>query len=31
VGTSPLFTLLGLAFGVLVAVLMTVARVRKYL
>ncbi len=30
-GTSPLFTLLGLAFGVLVAVLMTVARVRKYL
>jgi len=31
VGTSPLFTLVGLALGVVVAVFMTVARVRKYL
>jgi Putative F0F1-ATPase subunit Ca2+/Mg2+ transporter len=30
-GTSPAFTLVGLAFGVVVAVLMTIARVRKYL
>ncbi len=30
-GTSPLFSLVGLAFGVVVAVLMTVVRVRKYL
>jgi F0F1-type ATP synthase assembly protein I len=30
-GTSPLFTLVGLGFGVVLAVLMTVARVRKYL
>jgi F0F1-type ATP synthase assembly protein I len=31
VGTSPVFTLVGLAFGVVVAVLMTINRVRKYL
>ena len=31
VGTSPLFTLVGLALGVGLAVLMTIARVRKYL
>ncbi len=31
VGTSPLFTLVGLALGVALAVLMTIARVRKYL
>ena len=31
VGTSPLFTLVGLGFGVVLAVLMTIARVRKYL
>jgi Putative F0F1-ATPase subunit Ca2+/Mg2+ transporter len=31
VGTSPLFTLIGLALGVALAVLMTIARVRKYL
>jgi hypothetical protein len=31
VGTSPLFTLVGLGFGVVVAVLMTIVRVRKYL
>jgi hypothetical protein len=30
-GTSPAFTLAGLAFGIVVAVLMTVTRVRKYL
>jgi F0F1-type ATP synthase assembly protein I len=30
-GTSPWFTLVGLAFGVVIAVLMTVARVRRYL
>ncbi len=30
-GTSPAFTLVGLACGVILAVLMTVARVRKYL
>ena len=30
-GTSPLFILVGLAFGVVSAVLLTVARVRKYL
>ncbi len=29
--TSPLFTLLGVAFGIGVAVAMTVVRVRKYL
>jgi F0F1-type ATP synthase assembly protein I len=31
VGTSPAFTLVGLAFGIVVAVLMTVNRVRRYL
>jgi F0F1-type ATP synthase assembly protein I len=31
VGTSPLFLLVGLALGILAAVLMTVARIRKYL
>jgi F0F1-type ATP synthase assembly protein I len=31
VGTSPVFTLLGLAFGIVVAVLMTINRVRRYL
>jgi F0F1-type ATP synthase assembly protein I len=31
VGTSPLFLLVGLALGIVAAVLMTVARVRKYL
>jgi F0F1-type ATP synthase assembly protein I len=30
-GTAPVFTLLGLAFGIVVATLMTVNRVRKYL
>lgn len=30
-GTSPLFVLIGVALGVTAAVLMTVARVRKYL
>jgi F0F1-type ATP synthase assembly protein I len=30
-GTSPVFTLVGLACGVVLAVLMTIARVRKYL
>ena len=30
-GTSPLFTLLGLAFGIVIATLMTVNRVRRYL
>jgi F0F1-type ATP synthase assembly protein I len=30
-GTSPLFVLIGVALGVVMAVLMTVARVRKYL
>jgi F0F1-type ATP synthase assembly protein I len=30
-GTSPLFTLIGLALGVVMAVLMTIVRVRKYL
>ncbi len=30
-GTSPWFGLLGLLFGMVVAVLMTVARVRRYL
>jgi len=30
-GTVPLFTLVGLALGVAVAVLMTIAAVRKYL
>jgi Putative F0F1-ATPase subunit Ca2+/Mg2+ transporter len=30
-GTSPLFALIGLAFGVVIAVLMTVDRIRKYL
>jgi F0F1-type ATP synthase assembly protein I len=29
--TSPVFTLVGLAFGVAVAVLLIVTRVRKYL
>jgi F0F1-type ATP synthase assembly protein I len=31
VGTSPLFLLVGLALGIVAAVLMTVARIRKYL
>ncbi len=31
VGTSPLFSLVGLAFGLVIAVLMTIVRVRKYL
>ena len=31
VGTSPLFTLLGLALGLVIATLMTIDRVRKYL
>jgi ATP synthase protein I len=30
-GTSPLFLLIGLALGIVAAVLMTVARIRKYL
>jgi hypothetical protein len=30
-GTSPLFTLVGLAFGIVIATLMTITRVRKYL
>lgn len=30
-GTSPIFALVGLACGVVLAVLMTVVRVRKYL
>jgi F0F1-type ATP synthase assembly protein I len=30
-GTSPAFTLVGLVLGIVAAVLMTVARVRKYL
>ncbi|MGH9081518.1 MAG: AtpZ/AtpI family protein [Acidimicrobiales bacterium] len=30
-GTGPIFTLLGLAFGVVLAVLITIDRVRKYL
>jgi F0F1-type ATP synthase assembly protein I len=30
-GTSPAFTLVGLALGVVLAVMMTVARIRKYL
>jgi len=30
-GTSPWFGLLGLVFGLAVAVLMTIARVRRYL
>jgi F0F1-type ATP synthase assembly protein I len=29
--TAPLFTLLGVAFGIAVAVAMTVVRIRKYL
>jgi F0F1-type ATP synthase assembly protein I len=30
-GTSPIFMLVGLAFGAVLAVLMTIVRVRKYL
>jgi F0F1-type ATP synthase assembly protein I len=30
-GTSPIFTLVGLALGLVLAVLMTIDRVRKYL
>jgi F0F1-type ATP synthase assembly protein I len=30
-GTSPVFTLVGLGVGIVAAVMMTVARVRKYL
>ncbi len=30
-GTSPVFSLIGLALGLVVAVLMTVVRVRRYL
>ncbi len=30
-GTSPIFTLVGLGFGVVLAVLLTIDRVRKYL
>jgi hypothetical protein len=30
-GTSPLFTLVGLASGIVAAVLLTISRVRKYL
>ncbi len=30
-GTSPIFTLVGLAGGIVAAVLLTVTRVRKYL
>jgi hypothetical protein len=30
-GTSPLFTLLGLAFGIVIATLITINRVRTYL
>jgi F0F1-type ATP synthase assembly protein I len=30
-GTSPLFTLIGLGFGLVTAVVMAVARIREYL
>ncbi|MHB1517977.1 MAG: AtpZ/AtpI family protein [Acidimicrobiales bacterium] len=31
VGTSPVFTVIGLALGVLTAVVMTITQVRRYL